>query len=136
MASSSRDVQDDQVVQTRNSGDVDGNGMAIASLVVGMLAATMAFLVLSSPGAVLFGLIAIGLGIAGLGKANRFGGLHKGLAISGIVSGLLGLLVGAAVIAGLVALGNEAQERLQDPAVQDRLQDVQSEVEEAVPDGR
>jgi len=129
MSSTSRE-RDSQVVQTQESGDVDGNGMAIASLVLGLLAATMAFLVLSSPGAVLFGLIAIGFGIAGLGKAKRFGGLHKGLAISGIVSGALGLLLGAAIIAGITAGLNQAQQEVQqNPELQQRIDQLQQQVD-------
>jgi hypothetical protein len=111
----------------------DGNGMGIAAFVVGMLAATMAFLVLTSPGAILFGLIAIGLGVAGMSKANRLGGLHKGLSISGIVSGLLAVLVAGAILAGLINLGNRAADEAQDPAVQQRLDELQGQLEQLNP---
>lgn len=136
MARRTDDVADDRQMQSRpaSSGN-DGNGVAIASFVVGMLAATMAFLVLTSPGAILFGLIAIGMGIAGLSRANQHGGLHKGLAISGIVSGLLGVLVGGAIIIGLVNLGQEAAEQAQDPQVQQRLDELQQQVEQLNPEG-
>jgi hypothetical protein len=123
------DGQRTRAVDTVN----DGNSMAIASFVIGMLAATMAFLVLTSPGAILFGLIAIGLGIVGMGKANRLGGLNKGLAISGIVSGLLGVLVAGAILAGLVNLGNRAAEEAQSPEVQQRLDDLQNQLEQLNP---
>jgi hypothetical protein len=82
----------------------EGNGAAIASLVVGMLAATFAFYAVSVVAAVIAGIVAVGLGIRGLGLANRLGGLHKGLAVSGIVSGTLGLLLGIAIIAGGVTI--------------------------------
>jgi hypothetical protein len=87
-----------------------GNGAAIAAFVVGMLSATFAFLIAPAPGAVLFGIVAIGLGFKGVSVANRLGGVHKGLAITGIVAGVLGLLLGVAVIVGGIALWNEIEQ--------------------------
>jgi hypothetical protein len=76
------------------------NGTAIAALVVGLLSATFGFLVAPALAAIIFGVIAIVLGVKGLNIAKATGGTHKGLAISGLVSGALGLLLGIAVIAG------------------------------------
>jgi hypothetical protein len=90
---------------------VEGNGAAIGALVTGLLAATFAFLVAAAPAAILFGIIAIALGAKGMSRAKSLGGLHKGLALSGLLSGLLGLLLGAAVIIGGVTLFSELQDR-------------------------
>jgi phosphate/sulfate permease len=80
------------------------NGSAIAALVVGMFAATYAFFAVSALAAVIAGIVAVGLGMKGISRANRQGGLHKGLAVSGVVTGVLGLLLGIAVIAGSLTL--------------------------------
>lgn len=84
-----------------------GNGAAIASLVTGLLSASFAFLVAPALAAIIFGALAIGLGIKGVSIANAHGGMHKGLAVTGIVSGVLGLLLGVAVIIGGITLWNE-----------------------------
>jgi hypothetical protein len=83
---------------------IPSNGSAIAALVVGMFAATYAFFAISALAAVIAGIVAITLGIKGMGRANHLGGLHKGLAVSGVVTGALGLLLGIAVIAGGLTL--------------------------------
>lgn len=87
-----------------------GNGAGIAAFVIGMLSATFAFLIAPAPAAVLFGIVAIGLGFKGISVANRLGGMHKGLAVTGIVSGVLGLLLGVAVIVGGITLWNEIEQ--------------------------
>jgi uncharacterized membrane protein len=80
------------------------NGSAIAALAIGLLSATFAFLIAPALAAIIFGLVAIVLGVKGVQIANATAGTYKGLAISGIVSGALGLLLGIAVIAGGVTL--------------------------------
>lgn len=120
-----------RVVETGTPADVDGNGSAIASLVIGFLAATLAFTLLAAPAAILFGLIAAVLGFIGLGKANRFNGLHKGLAITGIVSGLLGLIAGIAVIAGAVNLADRVRDEINsNPNLQETIEGATSEAAE------
>jgi hypothetical protein len=83
---------------------IASNGSAIAALVVGMFAATYAFYAVSALAAVVAGIVAVGLGMRGISRANRLGGLHKGLAVSGVVAGSLGLLLGIAIIAGGLTL--------------------------------
>lgn len=77
-------------------GAAPGNNLAIAALVVGILSMFICW-----PA----GLVAIGLGIAGL-RASR--GLPdqkgKGLAIGGIVTGAIGALLGVAILL-LVVIG-------------------------------
>jgi hypothetical protein len=116
-------IRSRETVQSRAT-DVDGNGTAIAALVIGLLAATFGFLVIAAPAAILFGLIALVLGAMGMSKAGRLGGLHKGLALTGLLSGLLGLLLGIAVLIGGVTLFNQAQDELQgNDEAQQLLQD-------------
>lgn len=69
------------------------NGLAIASLVVGILALFTGFFFLGG----VLGLIAIGLGIGGISAAKRTGG-GKGLAIGGIVTGVLGIVIAIGVL--------------------------------------
>ncbi len=121
----------ERTVETGTPADVDGNGTAIASMIIGFLAATLAFTLLAAPAAILFGLIAAVLGFMGLGKANRFNGLHKGLAISGIVSGLLGLLAGIAVIAGALNLADRVRDEINtNPQLQESIEGAQENVSE------
>jgi hypothetical protein len=62
-----------------------GNGLAVASLVCGLVGLIF-FGVILGPLAIIFGAI-------GIGKANQIGGKGKGLAIAGLVIGVVDLLV-------------------------------------------
>lgn len=64
-----------------------GNGAATASLVVGIvsLALCMAFV---------GGIVAVVLGVVGLGRAKERGGARRGQAIAGIILGVLSMLLG------------------------------------------
>ena len=89
---------------------VAGNGTAIASFVLGLLALVLTFTVALAPIAVVFGLVAVFMGFKGRGNAKRLGGLHKGLATSGLITGVLAvLLVAAATFAGLQLLNSNPQ---------------------------
>ncbi|HVM19006.1 MAG TPA: hypothetical protein VM307_03495 [Egibacteraceae bacterium] len=128
-----RDVRDDrEVTRERHVADrrptmTDGNGTAIASMVIGLLAATYAFTVAAAPAALIFGLIAIGLGISGMSKANALGGMHKGLAVTGLVSGALALLLSLLIAAGIVAAFNQAQT---DPALQQQINELEQNIQQ------
>lgn len=76
------------------------NGMAVAALIVGITALVTVCL---SPA----GIIAVGLGIAGLSRAKRMGGTGKGMAIGGIVTGALALLVAIGLFVSFVLLADE-----------------------------
>lgn len=71
-----------------------GNGMAVASLVLGILA--VPFGLVTWPGALL-GILAIIFGALGISKGNKVG-KGKGMAIAGLVLGVLGLLICVAMI--------------------------------------
>jgi hypothetical protein len=68
-----------------------GNGMAVASLVLGLIG-----LLILGP---LMGILAIIFGGLGIGKANRLGGKGKGMAIAGLVLGIVDILVFLVIIA-------------------------------------
>lgn len=79
---------------------------AVFALVFGLAALFCALTGILSPFAVLFGLIGIVLGIAGLKMAKRAGVTGRGVAIGGLVTAVLGLLLGAGVLAGLAVAVN------------------------------
>lgn len=121
---------------TTGESDVDGNGTGIAAFVVGMLAVTLGFLAIPFIAAILLGLAAIVLGAMGLGKAKRFGGLHKGLSMSGLITGVLGLLLGIAVPLGLTALADRARDEFNsNPGLQNAASEAAEAVSEATEGG-
>lgn len=70
------------------------NGMAIAALVCGILSIVACLFPL--------GLVAVPLGFVGLKRARQLNGNGRGLAIGGIITGLLGIVAGVAAVALLV----------------------------------
>ncbi len=87
------------------------NGVAIGALVLGLLSVPLGLFVIGG----LLGLLAIILGFVGVKKANQMAGSGKGMAITGIVSGLLGLALAVAITLFGVALFNnpEVQREIQ-----------------------
>jgi hypothetical protein len=72
-----------------------GAGMAITALVLGILAVLLCWTVI---GGLLFGLLAVVLGAVASSRAKRRVAAGRGLAIAGILLGLLGLVLSVAVI--------------------------------------
>ena len=97
---------------------------AVFALVFGLAALFCALTGILSPAAVVFGVIGIVLGVVGLKMAKRVGVTGKGVAIGGLVTAVLGLLLGGAVIAGLSALVNDEQRLDQ---LQNRIDNLRSE---------
>ena len=120
-----RDTRDSSPTRPDLRVEVPSNGHAIGSLVTGMLAVTLAFLVIGAPAAILLGIAAIILGAMGVKRAGDYGGLLKGTAISGIVSGVLGLLLGLAIVIGGVTLFNQVDTN----ALQDEVNQLQQQVD-------
>lgn len=83
------------------------NGLAIAALVCGLLSVPLFITIV---GGILLGLVAIVLGVLGLNRAKKTQNSGKGMAITGIVSGALGLILSVAAIAGLSFLGQQIEE--------------------------
>jgi hypothetical protein len=81
------------------------NGLGVASLVLGILSLFTWFFFIGG----LFGLIAIVLGIIGLGRVKRGEANNRGMAIAGIITGALGVLLTILVVAGVAALFNSGE---------------------------
>ena len=98
---------------------------AVFSLVFGLSALFCALTAILAPAAVLFGLIGIVVGIAGLKMAKRPGVTGRGTAIGGLVLSVLGLVIGAAVIAGVSVLVND-EARLDQ--LQNQIEDLRNDL--------
>lgn len=82
---------------------------AVFSLVFGLASVFLIVTLLGAPIAILFGVVALVLGVIGISMSGRPGVTGRGVAIGGIVLGLLGLLLGIGILAGLASfLLNEA----------------------------
>ena len=97
------------------------NGIAVGALVLGLLSVPLGIIVLGGP----LGLIAVILGFVGVSRARTMGGAGQGMAITGIVSGVLGILVAGVIffLVGSVFTFFNSEEG------QDTLEQIQSEVE-------
>jgi hypothetical protein len=73
------------------------NGIGTAALVIGVVSLVLAVLLIFAPLAALLGLIAAGLGIAGIMRVNRGIADNRGQAAAGLITGLLGLALGVAI---------------------------------------
>lgn len=82
------------------------NGVGIAALVLGILAVLTGFFVIGG----LLGLVAVVLGFIGSGRAKRGLATNRGMAITGIVLGLVGIVIAVAVIAFGAFVGSQVQD--------------------------
>ena len=98
---------------------------AVFALVFGLASLFCALTAILSPAAVLFGVIGVVLGIVGLAMAKRPGVTGKGVAIGGLVTAVLGLLLGGAVLAGASVLVNDEQRLDQ---LQNRVEDLRADL--------
>jgi hypothetical protein len=109
---------------------------AVFALVFGLAALFCALTAILAPAAVVFGLVGLVLGVLGRKMAGRPGVTGKGVALGGLLTALIGLLLGAAVIAGVSVLVNDEQQLDQlQTWIDDARQDLPSgeEVVEQVP---
>ncbi|MGW0121171.1 DUF4190 domain-containing protein [Streptomyces sp. NPDC003327] len=72
------------------------NGLAIASLVLGIAAVLLFWTVF---GGIVLGLLALVLGVIGARRARRGGGPRSGMSVTGAVLGALGMLASAVILA-------------------------------------
>ena len=98
---------------------------ATFALVFGLSALFTALTAILAPAAIVFGLIGIVLGIVGMKMAKREGVTGKGVAIGGLITALLGLLLGGAVLAGAAVYVND-EARLDQ--LQTWIDDARSEI--------
>lgn len=88
------------------------NGLGVAALILGLLAVLTAITVFVG---ILFGLLAIILGVIGRGRAKRGEANNGGMALAGIILGIVGLLISSALIAvGVSVFNSETGQRLKD----------------------
>lgn len=114
------------------SGAAPRNGLGIAALVLGLLALLSSWTVV---GGIVFGLLAIVLGVIGRGRAKRGEANNGGLALAGIILGALGLLISIGIIAGIASLlGSDTVQDLQDcidrAATDAEVQQCQTDLQE------
>ncbi|HVM18452.1 MAG TPA: DUF4190 domain-containing protein [Egibacteraceae bacterium] len=105
------------------------NGPAIAALVLGIVALVLSWLPGINIIAVLLAIAALVTGFIGIRNANR-GAPGKGMAIAGVVTGALGLILAVLILVGLATLfGNpEFQDEFQQEM--ERQQELQQELQE------
>ena len=103
---------------------------ATFALVFGVSALICALTAILSPAAIVLGIIGVVLGIVGIAMSKRPHVTGKGVAIGGLVTALLGLLVSIGLIAGLATFLNNqsAVDRLEN-----RVQDLRNELPTEVP---
>ncbi|GAA3748536.1 DUF4190 domain-containing protein [Streptomyces tremellae] len=73
-----------------------GNGLAVAALVLGIAAVVLFWTVF---GGIVLGLVAIVLGALGARRARTDGAPRRGMAVTGLVLGVLGLIAGGLILA-------------------------------------
>ncbi|MGH8909113.1 MAG: hypothetical protein ACRD0K_22130 [Egibacteraceae bacterium] len=95
---------------------------AALALVFGLSALVSWFV---PPLAILFGVFALILGIAGIGKADGYLVTGKSVAVSGLILGALGLLLSLGVIAGLASFLANEQNLDQ---IESQLQDLRDQI--------
>ena len=98
----------------RHTGRIKTSAAAVFSLVFGLAALFCALTGILAPAAVLFGIIGLILAFAGFKMAKRLGVTGKGVAIGGLITSLLGFLLGGAILAGAaVYVNDQGLDRLQ-----------------------
>lgn len=68
------------------------NGMATGALIMGIIAAVLAWIPLINVLAWILGILAIIFGIIGIVKAGKMNGLGKGKAMTGLILGILAIV--------------------------------------------
>jgi hypothetical protein len=77
----------------------EGNGIAVAGGVLGIVAVATSFIPFVDFLSVVVGALAVIFGFIGNGRANRLGGAGKGMAITGIVCGIIAIAISLLFIA-------------------------------------
>lgn len=83
---------------------------AVLGLVFGLAALFCALTGILAPAAIVFGLIGLVLAVVGLKMAKRVGVTGRGVAIGGLVTALLGIVLGGVVLAGITAVVNDQKQ--------------------------
>lgn len=70
-----------------------GNGIGVAAGVCGIIAVALCWIPFVDYVSIVLGALAIIFGVIGVRRANQFGGAGKGMAVTGIVCGIVGLAI-------------------------------------------
>ena len=105
MTGTSRTTQTDTRT-TPAPGHAKTSAAAAFGLVFGLAALFCALTAILAPAAVVFGILGIIIAAAGMAMSKRPGVTGRGVAIGGLVTAILGLLLGGAVLGGLAAVVN------------------------------
>lgn len=99
---------------------------AVFGLVFGLAALFCALTALLSPAAIVFGIIGLVLAAVGIKMAKKPGVTGRGVAIGGLVTAALGLIIGGVILGGLAAVVN-------DDAQLDRIQGYLDDARDQLP---
>jgi uncharacterized protein DUF4190 len=81
-----------------------GNSFAVAALVLGILAIVLSWTVWLG---VLLGILAIIFGVLGISRANNEGAPNKGMAVAGLVTGIIGLIFSILLVLVIFRIAND-----------------------------
>lgn len=113
-------MSDTQVVQPAPTPQLGpakaSNGLATAGFVLGLLGFLGSFIPVLNIGGIVIGVVGAVLAAVGLAKAKKLGA-GKGLAMSGLILGLLALIIGIVVNVAFVNLVNNAANDVTDTSV-------------------
>lgn len=90
------------------------NGMATAALVLGILGTVFGLIPFTFWLGIPLGILGIIFGFLGISRANRMGGDRKGMAVAGLVLGIIGVVAGVLWLVLGVLVANEAGRQLND----------------------
>jgi hypothetical protein len=83
------------------------DGVAVAALIIGILSLLVAWIPFIGLIGALGGIVALILGFVARGRIKRTGASGNGMALTGIITGIVALLLGALITIGLVVLGGD-----------------------------
>ena len=122
---SSAELRTRTVEEVRPTRPAKTSAAAVFGLVFGLSALFCALTGILAPAAVLFGLIGLVLAVVGLKMAKRTGVTGRGVAIGGLVTSLLGLVLGGVVLAGITAVVNDQRQL---DRIQNYIDDARAEL--------
>lgn len=79
------------------------NGTGTAAGVLGILAIILTFIPYASFIGIVLGILAVILGAVGISRANRLGGIGKGMAVTGLVLGLIAVVLAVILLIAVYA---------------------------------
>ena len=100
----------DPIEEVRPTRPAKTSAAAVFGLVFGLAALFCALTGILAPAALVFGIIGLVLAVVGLKMAKRAGVTGRGVAIGGLVTSLIGLVLGGVVLAGITAVVNDQKQ--------------------------